>query len=339
MRGSEADDSAVGFGHDRGSVGGIVEEFGRFSLELGVEFFGEGFADLRVGCICAPLGAFFYRFSPKAFEKLRIDLFYFLDHVFDYGARFAGRVAGSAHAPETVEDDAGDGVDHRGESGDGENVARDFDGTFFCCALDFLDVLGAGIRANVPNVGENGASVADKKSGKLTVVIPGFDYGLFVDFFARFAEVEIDGGNVGLDMIHSDVALTLLFGIVEGMGVEKGPDELAANVFEAELEGGVLKDGVMAAVKGSDADVEALLVGDFFGSNEMVGVAGAGGGYSRVKWVGEGISESDARSGGLQLRVGRDAVEHAGLSGHVGESFYMDAELGEGEIRRLTVDS
>ena len=76
-------------------------------------------------------------------------------------------------------------MDHRGESGDGENVTRDFDGAFFCGALDFLDVLGAGSWANVPDVGENRASVSDQESGKLTVIIPGFDDGLFVDFFGR----------------------------------------------------------------------------------------------------------------------------------------------------------
>ena len=59
---------------------------------------------------------------------------------------------------------------------------------------------------------------------------------MFVDFLARFAEVEIDGRNVGLDAVQADVALALLLGIVEGMSVEKGPDELAADVFEAEFE-------------------------------------------------------------------------------------------------------
>jgi len=88
-----------------------------------------------------------------------------------------------------MEYDAGDGVDHRGESGDGENVASDFNGALFGGALDFLDVLGAGIWADVPDVGENGARVRDQQSGKLAVIIPRFDYGLFVDFFARFAEI------------------------------------------------------------------------------------------------------------------------------------------------------
>jgi hypothetical protein len=70
-----------------------------------------------------------------------------------------------------------------------------------------------------------------------------------------------------LGAVEADVALALLLGIVEGMGVEEGPDELAADVFEAEFEMGVLVDGVMAAVERGGADVEALLVGDFFGAD------------------------------------------------------------------------
>ena len=83
----------------------------------------------------------------------------------------------------------------------------------------------------------------------------------------------------------------------------------------------------MAAVEGGGADVEALLVGDFFRGDEMVGVASAGGGDGRVKWMSEGIPESDARSGRLYWCAGRDAFEHAGLSGHVGGSFYMEKEF------------
>ncbi len=39
------------------------------------------------------------------------------------------------------------------------------------------------------------------------------------------------------------------------MRVEKGPDELATDVFEAEFEMSVLEDGVMSAIKGGGADV------------------------------------------------------------------------------------
>jgi hypothetical protein len=81
--------------------------------------------------------------------------------------------------------------------------------------------------------------------------------------------VEKEGrvGDVGLRAIEADVALALLLGIVEGMGVEERPDELAADIFEAEFEMGVLIDGVMAAVERGRADVETLLVGDFFGDD------------------------------------------------------------------------
>ena len=38
-------------------------------------------------------------------------------------------------------------------------------------------------------------------------------------------------GNVGLGFVEVNVALALLLGIVEGMGVKKRPYELAADVF------------------------------------------------------------------------------------------------------------
>ena len=71
----QAEDCAVGIGDDARGVGGIVEEFGSFSGELGVEFAGEGFAGLRVWRVCVPLGAFFERFGSESFEKLRDRFF------------------------------------------------------------------------------------------------------------------------------------------------------------------------------------------------------------------------------------------------------------------------
>src|SRR5208337_2149660 len=65
-------------------------------------------------------------------------------------------------------------------------------------------------------------------------------------------------GNVGLRAIETDVPLALLFRIIEGVGVEEGPDELTADVFQAELEVSVLVDGVVAAIESGCADVEAL---------------------------------------------------------------------------------
>ena len=82
-----------------------------------------------------------------------IDFFDFVDHGTDDGAGLAGSVGGGTHAPEAVEDNAGDGVDHGGVGGDGENVAGDFDGAFFGGALDFLEALGMRHGADVPDVG------------------------------------------------------------------------------------------------------------------------------------------------------------------------------------------
>jgi hypothetical protein len=182
-----------------------------------------------------PFGALFERFGSKTIEKLGIDFFDFIDHVFDYGAGFAGGVGYGAHAPEAVEDDAGNGVDHGSECGDGEDIARDFDGAFFGGAFDFLEALGVGHGADVPDVGEDGAGVVDEEGGELAVVVPGADDGLFVD--GAMLLIEEEGGlwaalwDVSLRAIEADVALALLFGIVKRMGVEKRPDELAADVF------------------------------------------------------------------------------------------------------------
>src|SRR2546430_8997885 len=51
-------------------------------------------------------------------------------------------------------------------------VARDFDGPLFGGALDFLQPLRMRHRADVPDVVEDVARVANQKRGKLAVVIP-----------------------------------------------------------------------------------------------------------------------------------------------------------------------
>ena len=68
-------------------------------------------------------------------------------------------------------------------------------------------------------------------------------------------------------VIQADIALALLLRIIERMGVKKGPGKLAADVFEPKFKMGMLVDGVMATIKGACADIEALLVGDFFRAN------------------------------------------------------------------------
>ncbi len=59
LGGSKADYGAIGFGHDAGSIGRVVEKLGSFAGELGVEFTGKSFAGKFGGCVRTPLGAFF----------------------------------------------------------------------------------------------------------------------------------------------------------------------------------------------------------------------------------------------------------------------------------------
>src|SRR6267378_113218 len=238
-----------------------------------------------------------------------------------------------------MKNDTGEGVHHGGESGDRQDVTSNFDGALFCGALDFLETLGVGHRADVPDVIQNGAGVGDQKRRELAVVVPGAGDGGFIDFLTPFVEEKRSGRNVGLRAVEADVTLALLLGIVERMRVEEGPDELAADVFEAEFEMGVLVDGVMAAVEGGGADVEALLVGDFFRADEARGVAGAGGGDGGIERVSEGVAESDARRGGFDEFAGARAIKHAGLSSHDGSSLYTGGRGKVVESRKLKVKS
>ena len=137
-----------------------------------------------------PFGEFFKRFSSKTVEKLGVDFLDVRDHGADDGASFARGVRSGAHAPEAMEDDAGEGVDHRREGGDGKNVASDFDGALLGGALDLLEALGVGHRADVPDVIEDGAGVGDQKSGKFAVVVPSAGDGGRVEFLTAFVEEE-----------------------------------------------------------------------------------------------------------------------------------------------------
>src|SRR5712671_3900556 len=126
-------------------------------------------------------------------------------------------------------------------------------------------------------------------------MLPGAGDGLLVDGAGGGVEEKRFGRDVGLRAVEADVALALLLRIVEGMGVEEGPDELAGDIFEAEFEMGVLENGVMAAVESGGADVEALLVGDLFGADEARGVAGAGSGDGGIEGMSPGVAEGYAR--------------------------------------------
>src|SRR5947207_3003790 len=177
-------------------------------------------------------------------------------------------------------------------------------------------------RADVPDVVEDVARVANQKRGKLAVVIPGAGNGLLVDFFAFFAEEKRDRWNIGLRAVQADVALALLLGIVKRMRVKERPDELAADVFETEFEMRMLVNRVVSAIERCGADVEALLVRNFLGVDEARRIAGARGGDGGIEGMRKGIPESDARRAGFHVLAGTRAIEHARLGGHVGGLFY-----------------
>jgi hypothetical protein len=179
-------------------------------------------------------------------------------------------------------------------------------------------------RADMPNVEKNFAGLRKKKRRKFAVIRPGAGDGPFIDGAGFGVEEQRDRRDVGLGTVHADVALALLLGIVERMGVKERPDELAADIFETEFEMRVLIDGVVAAEKSGGADVETLLVGDFFWSDQMRGVASARGSDCGIERMCEGVAESDARWSGLNEFAGISALKHARLGGHSRESFYTE---------------
>jgi hypothetical protein len=126
--------------------------------------------------------------------------------------------------------------------------------------------------------------------------------------------------------VEAHVTLALLLGVVEGMSVKKGPYELTANVLNPKLEVSVLIDGVMPAIESGGTDVEALLVGDFVGSNQAGRVASSGGRNRRIERTRKGISERNAWGRRLDGIRRRRTFEHARLGSHVEKSFYTDGE-------------
>src|SRR5271154_2333760 len=119
-----------------------------------------------------------------------------------------------------------------------------------------------------------------------------------------------------MSAIQANIALALLFGIVKRVSVKKRPDELAADVFQAEFEMRMLVDGVMAAVEGGRADVEALLIGDFVGGDQARGIACACGGNGRIEGVRKCVAKRYTRRGGIDRVRTRPPPEHGGLSSH-----------------------
>ena len=147
---------------------------------------------------------------------------------------------------------------------------------------------------------------------QLAIGVPGARHGLLVNL--RRAEQIAHVRDVDQRAIQAHVALALLLGVVEGMGVQERPDKLAADVFEAKLKVRVLVDRVVAGVKRGGADRRALLVGDLFGTDQARRVAGARGGDGRIVGMREGIAQRDARRGLFDHR-GRQRFRGSWLRG------------------------
>ena len=150
----------------------------------------------------------------------------------------------------------------------------------------------------------------------MAIVGPGAGDSPFVDGTRFSVEEKRELRDVGLSAVHPDVALRLLLGIIERVGVKKRPDELAADVFESEFKMSMLINSVVAAEKSGGADVEALFVVNFLRIDETRRVTSARGGDGRVKRVRESVAKSDARWSGLDEFGGVPGMEHARLSGH-----------------------
>src|SRR5258708_25686252 len=116
-----------------------------------------------------------------------------------------------------MEEGGGNGVDHGGKSGEGEDGARDFDGALFGGALNFVDAFGMRHRADVPDVAEDFACVGDEEGGEFAVILPGAGDGVFVDRTAGGVKEKRLGRDVGLRAVEADGALALLLRIVKKM--------------------------------------------------------------------------------------------------------------------------
>ena len=94
------------------------------------------------------------------------------------------------------------------------------------------------------------------------------------------------------------------------MRVQKGPDELAADVFKAELKVRVLVHRMVTAVKRGRPNLQPLFVGNLFRANDSRRVTSARRRNRRIIGMREVIAQSDTGSGGLKLNVIRVRRSH-----------------------------
>src|ERR1700757_4638496 len=179
-------------------------------------------------------------------------------------------------------------------------------------------------RSDVPDVVQDRSCLTDQQSRKLTVVSPGAGHGRLVDCPRALVEKERYRRNIGLSALHAHIALALLFGVVERVGVQKRADKLTTHIFEAEFEMRVLVARMVAAIKSGRANIQPLLVRDFVGVDQARRVTGArrrNGGIERMR---ERIAQGHTRRSRFHPVRSGNAVKHAGLRGHVENRFYTE---------------
>ena len=149
-------------------------------------------------------------------------------------------------------------------------------------------------------------------------MVPGPRNCFFIDRTLWFAKILSSHRRyVGLRAIQTNVPLALLLGVVKRMGVQKRPNELPADVFEAKFEVSVLINSVMSAKKGAGTDIHALFLGDLFPINESWRVTGARGRDGGVKRMREAVAKSYARRCGFYLRLRKRIRYRRQLRGHL----------------------
>ena len=79
------------------------------------------------------------------------------------------------------------------------------------------------------------------------------------------------------------------------MAMEKVPDEVPGDILQAKFKVGVLENGVMPAIERGRADIQALLVGNFFRADEAGRIASARGSDGGIVGMREKVAQRDAR--------------------------------------------
>src|SRR5262249_11071228 len=147
-------------------------------------------------------------------------------------------------------------------------------------------------------------------------ILPGLRNRSLVDFAAALAEEKRFRRHIRVRAVQSHVALALLFGIVKRMRVQERPDKLAAYILEPEFKMRVLIDRVMPAVKRGCANVDALLVCNFFRADQALRVARSRRSNRRIVGMRECIAQRYDRRTGIDQFSGARRIKHSGLGCH-----------------------